>query len=82
LLQGNPSILPWAGTRYGHSGVFEFFDLIFQTVNFGSFVPVFNITQGTACTVFLEETSYSKATNQSYTIGVVHRLTVDIDNGY
>jgi ketosteroid isomerase-like protein len=62
-LQG-PSVIPFAGTRYGREGVAEFFSVLDETLEFEQFEPREIVAQGDTVVVVGIERSLSKATGR------------------
>ena len=62
-LQG-PSVIPFAGTRHGHEGVAEFFDVLGETLDFEQFEPREYVAQGDTVVVGFER-SLSRATGRT-----------------
>ena len=63
-LQG-PSVIPFAGTRHGHEGVAEFFDVLGETLDFEQFEPREYVAQGDTVVVVGFERSLSRATGRT-----------------
>jgi ketosteroid isomerase-like protein len=65
-LQG-PSVIPFAGTRYGREGVAEFFSALDETLEFEQFEPREFVAQGDTVVVVVVgiERSLSKATGRT-----------------
>src|SRR5918998_2615017 len=74
-LQG-PSVIPFAGTRYGREGVAEFFSSVGETIEFEQFEPREFVAQGDTVAVLGYERSRVKATGRTFEQEWAHVYTL------
>ena len=74
-LQG-PSVIPYAGTRYGHEGVEEFFSLVEETLEMEQFEPREFVAQGDTVVVVGYERSVVKSTGRTFEQEWTHVYTL------
>jgi hypothetical protein len=74
-LQG-PSVIPFAGTRYGREGVAEFFSLLGETVEFQEFEPREFVAQGDTVVVLGFERNLIKPTGRTFEQEWAHVYTL------
>src|ERR687893_2916067 len=74
-LQG-PSVIPYAGTRYGHEGVEDFFSLVEETLEMEQFEPREFVAQGDTVVVVGYERSVVKSTGRTFEQEWTHVYTL------
>ncbi len=74
-LQG-PSAIPFAGPRYGHAGVSEFFSLVGETLEFEQFEPRDFIAQGDTVVALGYERNRIKPTGRTFAQEWAHVYTL------
>ena len=74
-LQG-PSVIPFAGTRYGREGVAEFFSLVGENLEFQEFEPREFVAQGDTVVVLGFERSLVKPTGRTFEQEWAHVYTL------
>ena len=69
-------MIPWAGTRYGHEGVAEFFSLTGETLEFEQFEPREFVAQRETVVVLGYERSLVKPTGRTFEHDWAHVYTL------